>query len=60
MNARLIDGLVHATFSTGFQSLTRCGCRVTWLDMAPDHPLNPKVEWTEDLVDCPACLEENP
>lgn len=49
---RPYDDRVHAALSTGWQTLTRCGKRVTWLD-AKSPP-----EFTNDPVDCPECLEE--
>lgn len=50
--ARLIcDTRTHAAFDAGWQTLTRCGRRVTWLH---GDPIDPGT----GIVDCPARLAE--
>jgi hypothetical protein len=48
---RPYDDRVHYALSTGWQTLTRCGKRVTWLDVQTPP------QYTTDPVDCPECLE---
>lgn len=45
------DPRTHATFDTGMQTLTKCGRRVTWLN------INETIDPGTGTVDCEECLK---
>ena len=49
--AATYDPRTHATFDTGWQTLTKCGRRVTWLNARDE------IDPGTGVVDCPECLE---
>lgn len=48
---RKFDWRTHGTFDTGWQTLTKCGLRVTWLNGQQE------IDPGTGVVDCPDCLD---